>query len=108
MARNASARASAFVGLLAAAALPVAVALAETTGLLRLVEAGGAIPAAFVLGVIAVALARRGRRRASRTVARVGEGSARFGRWFGALGIALAAAGTIALAFYCYLDRIGA
>jgi hypothetical protein len=66
-----------------------------------------AIPVAVVLGLVALALARRGRRRAARTVSRAGEGSARFGRAFGALGIALAAAGGIALAFYWYLDRIG-
>jgi hypothetical protein len=106
--RNGSARASVLVGLLAAAVLPAAVAAAELTDRLRLVEAGWAAPGALVLGLLALLLARRGRRRAARTVARAGEGSARAGRLLGALGVALALAAGIAVAFYWYLDRVGA
>ena len=73
-----------------------------------LVDAWVAIPVAVVLGLLALVLARRGRRRASRTVSRKGDRWARLGRALGALALALAAASGIALAFYWYLDRVGA
>jgi hypothetical protein len=104
---NRSARLSLVVGLLAAAALPAAVAVAELTDRLRLIEAGWAAAAALGLGLLALLLARRGRLAADRTVARTGAGAARAGRLLGALGVALALAGAIALAFYWYLERIG-
>jgi hypothetical protein len=103
-----SARASVVVGLLAAAALPAAIAAAELTDRFRLIEAAWAIPAALVLGLLALALARRGRRNAARSVRLAGARTARVGRLLGALGVALALAGAIAVAFYWYLDRIGA
>ena len=73
-----------------------------------LIDAWVAIPVAVVLGLLALVLARRGRRRASRTVSRRGERWARLGRVLGLLALALAAASGIALAFYWYLDHIGA
>ncbi|HSC92384.1 MAG TPA: hypothetical protein VLB86_12075 [Gaiellaceae bacterium] len=103
-----SARASVVVGLLAAAALPVTVAVAELTDRIRLIEAAWAVPAALVLGLLALVLARRGRQRAARSVQRRGAGTARVGRLLGALGVALALAGAISVAFYWYLDHIGA
>jgi hypothetical protein len=105
-----SAGASALFGLLAAAAIPAAVAVAETADVrdFDLIDAWVAIPVAVVLGLLALVLARRGRRSAARTVARRGDRLARVGRAFGALALALSAAAGIALAFYWYLDRIGA
>ena len=73
-----------------------------------LIDAWVAIPVAVVLGLLALVLARRGRRRASRPVSRRGERWARLGRVLGLLALALAAASGIALAFYWYLDHIGA
>ncbi|MGE5689573.1 MAG: hypothetical protein ACM33B_03355 [Pseudomonadota bacterium] len=96
------------VGLLGAAVLPATIAVAELTDVLRLIEAAWAIPAAFVLGLLAVVLARRGRRRAARTVARTGARSARVGRFLGWLAVALAVSGAIAVAFFEYLDYVGA
>jgi len=86
------------------------VAVAETADVrdFDLIDAWIAIPVAVVLGLLALALARRGRRSASRTVARRGARWARVGRLLGVLALALAAASGIALAFYWYLDRIGA
>jgi len=74
----------------------------------ELIDAWIAIPVAVALGLVALVLARRGRRRAARTVSRTGDRWARLGRALGVLALALAAAAGIALAFYWYLDRIGA
>jgi hypothetical protein len=107
-ARNGSARASVLAGLLAALALPGTIAAAELTEELTLFDAAWAVPAAFVLGVTALAFARRARRRVERTLGRVGgRRSARTGRFLGAIGIAAAFAGAIALAFYWYLENVG-
>jgi hypothetical protein len=106
--RNASARFSVLAGLLAALALPATIAAAELTEELELLDAAWAVPAAFVLGLAAVGLARRGRRRVERTIGRVGgRGSARVGRLLGAIGILAACSGAIALAFYWYLENVG-
>jgi hypothetical protein len=106
-ARNASARASVLAGLLAALALPGTIAAAEFTTQVRLIDAAWAVPAAFLLGVIALAFARRALRRVERTIGRVGGArSARVGRLLGALGVATSLAGAIALAFYWYLENV--
>lgn len=106
-ARNASARLSVLVGLLAAAAVPGTIAAAELTDEVELIDAAWAVPAAFLLGVVALGLARRGRRRTERTIGRVGGvRTAGVGRFLGALGIAAALAGAIALATYWYLENV--
>jgi hypothetical protein len=103
---NGPARASLLVGLLAAALLPATVAVAELSDLLDLYEAVVAAPAAFVLGVLAIWLARRGRRRFERTIGRVGGARvAHVGRWLGILAVCLAIAGGIAIGFYELLTR---
>ena len=95
------------LGVLAAAALPATVAAAEIWDVIRLIEASAAIPVAFVLGVGAVLLARGARERVRRTIGRVGgDRIAAAGRALGALGIALALSGTIALGFYLLLRRV--
>ena len=91
-------------GLLAVAALPAAVALAQVSTRVKLLQAAGGIPVAAVLGVAALWLARRARRRSERTLGRAGgEGAARAGRVLGVLGLCLAASGAIAVAFYTLL-----
>jgi hypothetical protein len=101
---NARARASLLLGLLAAVALPLTIAAAEVWDLIRLIEASAAIPVAFVLGLTAVLLARGARERVRRTIGRVGgERVAAAGRALGAVGIALACSGAIAVAFYYVL-----
>ncbi len=83
------------------------IAAAELTEQVELIDAAWAVPAAFALGVLALALARRGRRRVERTIGRVGGAvTASVGRFLGALGIAAALAGAIALAFYWYLENV--
>ena len=87
------------------AALPAAVVVSEQVGAISLVQAGAAIPVAAVLAVAAIVLARRARRRAERTLGRVGgERTARVGRILGWLGLYLAATATIALASYAVLE----
>ena len=103
---NAPARASLVVGLLGAAALPAAIAASELRDELSLLESAWAAPVAFVLGVLAIWLARRGRRRFERTIGRVGgSGTARAGRLLGIFAVCLGVAGAIAVAFYEYLVR---
>ena len=63
--------------------------------------ARAAVPVAFLLGVLAIRLARRARRRLERTLGRAGgQSPARLGRIFGWLGVYLALIGAISLGFY--------
>lgn len=96
------------VGLLAVAALPAGIAVAELREEVELLDAAFAIPLAFVGGVLAIRLARQARRRSERTLGRVGGWAASaVGRVLGVLGILLAIAGVIAIATYYGLDRFG-
>jgi len=102
---SSSSRARAGLGLaagtLAVAALPAAVAaswLVPGVTLLHALEVG--VPAAFALGLVAVAFVRRARYRLDRSVARRGERTVRFGRFLAWTGIYLALTGAIALGFY--------
>jgi hypothetical protein len=62
---------------------------------------------AAALGFYAVALARRGRETAQRTLGRSGgEGAARAGRWLGLIAVWLAATTGLALAFYALLTLL--
>jgi hypothetical protein len=86
---------------LAVVALPVAIALAQASTRVKLVQAAAGAPVAALLGVAALVLARRARRRSERTLGRAGgEGAARAGRILGVLGLCLAAAAAIAIGFY--------
>jgi hypothetical protein len=102
--RNRAAPVAVAAGLLAVAALPAGVALAQVSGRVKLLQASAAIPVAAVLGLAALLLARRALRRSQRTLGRAGgEGAARAGRILGVLGLCVAASGTIAVAFYEFL-----
>jgi hypothetical protein len=104
--RNGRAAASLLVGLLAVAALPTAIALAEFADRYDLLQAGWSVPVALVLGLAAVVLARRARVRVERTLGRVGgERTALAGRVFGVLGIMLGLSGAIAVGVYLVLTR---
>jgi hypothetical protein len=108
MTRNTPALGSVLVGLLAAAALPATVAYAYWSDRLPLIWAGVAVPVAIVLAVIALALARRGERRAGMTLLRrSGSFSARLGRLLAILGLVLAGSGLTALAVYAALTYRG-
>ena len=101
---NGYARAAAVVGLLAAAAVPGAVAIAELVEEIEVIYAGVAIAPAAALGVAALVLAHRARLQVERTLGRArGLGLARLGRLLGTLGLCLAGTATLALAFYAFL-----
>jgi hypothetical protein len=88
-------------GLLAVAALPAAIALAQVSARVKLVQAAAGAPVAALLGIAALVLARRARRRSERSLGRAGGmGAARAGRILGVLGLCLAASGAIAIGFY--------
>jgi hypothetical protein len=106
--RNAAASWSVVVGLLAAASLPAAVAYAYWSDRLPLIWSGAGVPAAIVLAVGALALARRGERRARMTLLRrSGTFSAKLGRLLGILALVLAGSGLTALAVYAALTYRG-
>jgi drug/metabolite transporter (DMT)-like permease len=87
-------------GLLSLAALPAAL-YATRLSKVNVPEAfGGEALAGTVLGAIAVVLARGGRWRAERSLVRVGERAARWGRWLGLLGLCLGLTAALSLAFY--------
>ncbi|MFL5931815.1 MAG: hypothetical protein ACJ75P_11200 [Gaiellaceae bacterium] len=94
------------VALLSLATLPAAVVVSRASEEVTLVEAGVvAVPVAAVLGLVALWLARRARRRADRTVDRVGgRGTARAGKLLGGLGLYLAATAALALGVYALLS----
>ena len=93
-------------GILAVAALPAAVGLAELLADVRLLDAAAAIPVALAGGLAAIWLAGGARRRIERTLGRVGgRGAARAGRTLGVIGICLAVSAAIAVATYYALVR---
>jgi hypothetical protein len=107
--RNRAARASLLFGLLGTAAVPVAAAVAEWHERLELVEAGWAVPGAFLLSLLAVWLARRARRGLERTLGRIGGArTARAGRILGWLGVYIAVTAAVALGVYAYLEYLAA
>jgi hypothetical protein len=88
-------------GLLATAVIPVSILVTEQREDLRLLHAGFAVPAAFVLGVIGIRLARRARKRLERTLGRAGRVlPARLGRVFSWIGVYFALIGAISLLVY--------
>ena len=98
--RNSKARLSVFFGLLSVAAVPVALYSTRLSQVnLPHAVAGEAI-AGTLLGLIAIMLARGARVKIERTLGRVGEGTARWGKWLGILGLCLGLTAALSLAFY--------
>jgi ABC-type Fe3+ transport system permease subunit len=96
------------VGLASVATLPVAIYLTRFSERYDLLHAGFAIPLAAVLGLAAIALARRSRRRAAVSLAPGGPGrAARAGRVLGIAGICTALAALVALGVYGLLEYVG-
>ena len=101
-ARNPRAAASVVAGLVAVAAVPVGVVVARYSDRVTLVNSGiGSIPAAILLGLYAIVLARRGRETVLRTLGRAsGQGAARAGRALVVLGVCVAITAALALGFF--------
>ena len=104
--RNVRAWVALAFGLVAAAALPAAIAISQGLRTFKLLGASAAIPVAALAGVVAIALARGARRRVEVTLGRArGARVARAGKWLGILGIYLALTALGALAVYFLLSR---
>jgi L-lactate permease len=97
---------SVLAGLVAVAAIPAGVAVAELRREVELLDAAYAIPLAAAAGLAAVVLARQARTRIERTLGRIGGRAwATVGRVLGVIGLCLATSGTIAVATYYGLSR---
>jgi hypothetical protein len=91
--------------VLSLATLPAAVVAAGRSDELTLVEAGVAVPVAALFALLGLWLARRARRRADRTLDRVGgRGTARVGKVLSGLGLYVAATAALALGVYALLS----
>jgi membrane protein implicated in regulation of membrane protease activity len=96
-------------GLVAVAALPAAVVVAEVFERLTLLESGAAVVPAALFAIVAIVLAVRARRQIERTLGRTrGAAAARTGRILGYVGLYLAVTGGIALATYYVLREFAA
>ena len=105
--RNPPAVWSVLLGVLAAAAIPVAVAYADRSLSVELIWAGVAVPVAALFGLAALGAARAGRRRAQLTLRRSGARTAVLGRFLGLLGLLFAGTGAISLLVYAILSWRG-
>jgi hypothetical protein len=99
---------SLLAGLASVVVLPLAVYLTRFSYSYDLLHAAFAIPVAAVLGIAAVALARRERRRSSVALSGGGSGwPATAGRILGVVGVCMAAAALVALGVYGLLEYVG-
>ena len=98
--RNERARFSVVFGLLSLAAIPVALYSTRLKNVNLPQAVGGEAVVGTLLGLIAVMFSRSARVKVERTLARVGEGTARLGKWLGLLGIGLGLTAALALAFF--------
>jgi hypothetical protein len=98
--RNSKARFSVFFGVLSIAAVPVALYSTRLQQVdLTHAVAGEAIVGSL-LGLIAIVLARGARVKVERTLGRVGEGTAKWGKWLGTFGLCLGLTAALSLAFF--------
>jgi hypothetical protein len=106
--RNGLALGAVLVGLLSLATVPAAIAYTHYADV-ELLKAGLAVPVGFLLGLAALSLAKRARRRSERTIGRVGgAGTARLGRILGGLGVYVAVTGALSVGVYELLNRLSA
>jgi len=95
-------------GLGSVAVLPVAVYATRFSDSYDLLHAGFAIPGVVVLGVAALALARRVRRRAALSLGESGtHWTVTTGRVLGVTGLCMAASALVALGVYGLLEYVG-
>ena len=93
--------------MLSLATLPLAILATRRSREYELLDAGFAIPLAFVLGVVAVILARRARRGEPRLLAaQPGARAAAIGRILGLAGALLAVTAAMAVGVYFVLSAV--
>ena len=98
---NAPAVASVLAGLAAVVVIPVAVVIQYYSIQVTLVQSTISAAPAIVFGVLAIALARRGRFAFARTIGRSGgERAARVGRLLGWLGLTMGMIAALSVGFY--------
>jgi hypothetical protein len=98
--RNDRARFSVLFALLSLASIPAALYATRLSNVNVPQAVGGEAVAGTLLGLIAVLLARGARLRAERSLTRPGEGTARWGKWLGLLGLCLGLTAALSLAFF--------
>jgi hypothetical protein len=98
--RNDRARFSVVLGLLSLATIPAAWYASHLKHVNVPQAVGAEALGGTLFGLWAVVLARRARAQVERTLTRVGEGPARWGRWLGLLGLCLGLTATLALGFF--------
>jgi hypothetical protein len=107
-ARNGAALGSLVAGLASVGAMPLAVYLTGFFAAYELKDTWIGIPVAAVLGILAIALARRARFRSAVLLGRGGgTGLARTGRVLGIVGICMACTGGVAFAVFGLLEYAG-
>ena len=95
------------LGAVAAAAVPAGIVLARQSTRVSLLDSAWAVPAAAVLGVAALLLARSARARIRLTLERAGgQRRVRAGLILAVTGICFALSGAIAVGFYELLLRL--
>jgi hypothetical protein len=103
-ARNGRAWASVVVGAAAVLVCPLAIGVSRYFDELTLVQSCASAIVAFVLGTVAIVLARRGEETSQLTLGRSGgQGAARTGRIFGLVALWIAATIGLAVGFYWLL-----
>ena len=99
--RNPHAVASVLVGLVAVVVIPVAVVIQWYSVDVTLVQSTISAGPALLFGLVAIALARRGRFAFARTIGRAGgERAAKAGRFLGWLGLTMGVIAALSVAFY--------
>jgi hypothetical protein len=99
---------SLLAGVGSCATLPAAIYATRFSDSYDLLHAGFAIPVAAALGLVALALARRGRaRRRVALSGSAGAGVLAAGRILGVIGLCMAASALVALGVYGLLEYVG-
>jgi hypothetical protein len=107
-AENGSAWGSLVAGLASVVVLPIGIYASRFTDAFDLIHAGFLIPVVVVLGVAALELARRARRRSSVSLSAArSPGVATAGRVLGIVGLCMAASALVALGVYGLLEYVG-
>jgi hypothetical protein len=98
---------SVLTGVGATVTLPVAIYATRFSDRYDLLHAAFTIPVAVVLGIAAIALARRSRRQSALSLDDGRSGIATAGRILGIIGVCLAASALVALGVYGLLEYVG-